>query len=257
MSGIKNKSAQDSEGVLVRIQKYIAECTNISRRQAERLIESGDVRLNGKVVTELGTKMDPSNDSIKVKNQLLHLPERGILILHKPLRFITSRGDPEGRATIYELLSKKYQEYITVGRLDYNTSGLLILTNDGDLANRLMHPRYEFVRKYETLVKGSIPEQVLDKITRGIRLADGKVVGKAKIIEQQGPNTLVSLELSEGRNRIVRRIMSHLGFPVIELKRISYGPFHLGTLAIGKFEKLDQRDYQRLRHQIFTENPSA
>ncbi len=257
MSGVKSKLGTGNTEAIVRIQKYIAECTNISRRQAERLITEGEVTLNGKIVTELGTKMNPASDSVKVKNQLLRAPEKGLLILHKPLRFITSREDPEGRPTVYELLTPKYREYITVGRLDYNTTGLLILTNDGDLANRLMHPRYEFVRTYQALVKGSMPDEILNKIERGVRLADGNIIGEGRIVAQKGPNTLINLELSEGRNRIVRRLMAHLGYPVVELKRLSYGPFQLGSLAVGKFEKLNQGDYARLRRQIFAENPRS
>lgn len=232
---------------MIRLQKFIADAGITSRRKAEQLILDGHVKVNGKVVLELGTKIDPENDSVKVKNKVIKKEHPGILLMHKPVGFITSKKDPQGRKTVYNLIGKKYQSYITVGRLDYNTSGLLIFTNDGELANLLMHPRNEFIRIYRATVRGSVSEEKLQKLEKGVKLEDGIARGKARILKNLPGKTLLEIELKEGKNRIVRRVMKKLGHPVLSLERIAFGSFKLGKLKKGEVLRLTDKQYYQVK----------
>jgi 23S rRNA pseudouridine2605 synthase len=233
----------------VRLQKYLAECGIASRRKAEELIESGKVRVNG-MTARLGASVHPGVDRVDVRGKPVFPEHKGIILLNKPVGVITSKSDPEGRRTVMEFLTKKYRSYFPVGRLDYDTSGLLILTNDGELAEVLMHPRYEFRRVYLAEVRGHFPEEVGDKIYRGIQLDDGRARADILIKANYEDSTLLEVVVEEGRNRMVRRIFDRVGFPVKKLKRVVHGPFKLGGLKTGEIKKLSEAEYQRFRSQV-------
>lgn len=234
----------------IRIQKFMAECGIASRRKAEQLIKAGKVKLNGAVVTELGVKCNPERDSVIVSGRELKLVEKGLLILHKPRGVVTTMSDPEGRRTVADYLTKRYRSYVPVGRLDIDTSGLLVLTNDGELANALLHPRYEVNRTYLATIQGSMPGEVAGRIQRGIQLEDGMVRAKIQIMGNFSDTTRISITLSLGRNRVVRRLMKKVGFPVLDLKRVSHGPFKLGTMKVGEIRKLSENEYLQCRKKI-------
>ena len=235
----------------IRLQKYLSECGVASRRKSEDLIVEGKVQVNGKAVTELGTKIDPKKDRVKVGGKLILGGKKGVVILNKPRGVVTTKSDPEGRETVIDLLPKKFQSYFPVGRLDYDSSGLVVLTNDGELANRLSHPRYGILRSYHVRVEGKIEPKILEQIERGVKLPDGPVSGEAKIRKGDKKSTWLQITLTVGRNRIIRRLMDHLGHPVIKLKRVSHGPVKLGRLRVGEYEALTNADYQGLKRAIF------
>jgi 23S rRNA pseudouridine2605 synthase len=241
---------------LLRLQKFISQCGIASRRKAEELIVEGQVRVNGKTITELGTKVDPGKDTVYVKNKPINKVAKGIVLFCKPREVVSTLRDPEGRPCIRDYLTKHYDSYFPVGRLDWDTSGLLIVTNDGDLAERLMHPRYGWERVYHAKVEGKVSESTLEKIERGVTLADGKVSAKAKIIEKLDNSVWLEIIVTEGRNRLVRRMMEKLRHSVIKLHRVSYGPFHIGKLKPGQIMKLSQKQYDLYRKKVFDKKNS-
>lgn len=239
-----------SQAELIRLQKYISSAGIASRRKAERLIEQGRVKVNGETIVEMGYKVDPDSDTVSVNNKEIKPAHKGIIMLHKPSGYITSKHDPEGRKTVYQFITKKYASFASVGRLDYNTSGLLLFTNDGRLSESLTHPKFEVVRTYRTEVEGSVSETSLAKLAKGIMLEDGPVKAQATIIENRGKNTLVEIKLREGRNRIVRRMMKKIHHPVISLQRVAFGPFSLGKLKKGQILKFTEKDYYKFRDML-------
>lgn len=236
----------------VRLQKFLAECGVGSRRAMEEYITAGRVRVNGQVVTELGRKVDPINDTIEVNRRVVRMAPKGILLLNKPRGVVSTLSDPEGRRTVGDFLTKHYASYFPVGRLDWDSTGLMILTNDGDLAERLMHPRYGFAREYEARVEGSLTDIAIQKLARGVRLSDGVVQADAEILRNEGNSTWVSVTIREGRNRVVRRVFEKLGFPVIKLKRTVYGPFKLGRLQVGQVRALTMKEFEQVRRKVMT-----
>jgi 23S rRNA pseudouridine2605 synthase len=174
------------------------------------------------------------------------------MLLNKPRGVVSTLDDPEGRRTIADFLTKQYLSYFPVGRLDFDSTGLMILTNDGDLAERLMHPRYEFERTYHARVEGHLNAELLAKLPRGIRLSDGMVHGSGEIIKNDEKTTWVEVKVREGRNRVVRRLFEKLGHAVMKLKRLTYGPFKLGKLQVGQIRVLTQEEYMLVRHKVLT-----
>ena len=241
----------------VRLQKYLAECGIASRRRAEVLIERGRVSVNEKTVTELGTRIVPGVDQVRVKGRLVLPEEKGIILLNKPRSVVTTMDDPEGRPTVADYISKKYASYFPVGRLDWDSTGLVIMTNDGELAEKLLHPRYSIERTYEVLVQGSVSYDIANKVERGVMLEDGLARGKARVIDhpqdQESDATWLEVTLTIGKNRIVRRMFEKLGHPVIKLHRVKHGPFKLGPIRSGGIKKLSEREYQGLRRKVLGE----
>ncbi len=237
----------------MRLQKFISQCGIASRRAAEELIIEGKVKVNGRIISELGKSIDPRVDRVQVRNKFLQAPERGILLFNKPKGVVSTLSDPEGRPCIADYLTKHYQSYFPVGRLDWDSTGLMVLTNDGELAERLMHPRYEFPRIYQARIEGSISESTIAKMRRGVTLADGPARGDAKILMNDKDATWVEVSVKEGRNRLVRRLMDKVGHPVMKLKRVLYGPFTLGKIKPGELRKLTQAEYEKIRFKVIGE----
>jgi 23S rRNA pseudouridine2605 synthase len=238
----------------VRLQKVLAAAGIASRRACEVLISEGRVEVNSEVVTEQGRRVDPERDVIRVDGARIPPPRRHrYLALNKPRGVVATMDDPEGRRTIADLLAEpsdsrttgslKVERLFHVGRLDTDSEGLLILTNDGDFAHRLAHPSYEVPKAYVVEVAGVVSEQTLRRLRRGITLDDGPVwPTSVKIISSAGEKTLLKITLQEGRNRIVRRTMEAVGHPVRRLTRIGIGPVRLGNLKIGEYRELTREE---------------
>jgi 23S rRNA pseudouridine2605 synthase len=226
--------------MLERLQKIISAAGVTSRRAAEELISEGRVRLNGKVVTELGTKADASKDHIKVDGKLINPRQTPTYImLNKPAGFVTTMSDPEGRPTVQDLLKGVKTRVYPVGRLDYNTEGLLLLTNDGDFAHLITHPKHEFPKTYLAKVKGVLDDRMIELLEKGMFLQDGKTApAKVRKVRKEETNSWVEITIHEGRKRQVRRMFDHVGRSVIRLKRIRTGSLSLGDLPEGKFRHL-------------------
>jgi 23S rRNA pseudouridine2605 synthase len=224
---------------IVRLQKFLANAGVSSRRKAEELIAHGRVKVNGQVVTELGTKVDDAKDTVTVSGKSIKAAEPVWIALHKPRGYVSTRNDPEGRPTVYDLLPPALHGLFYVGRLDLDSEGLLLLTNDGDTANRLLHPRYEVARVYEVLVRGQVKPDKIEMLLQGVELEDGIATADSVNVLGVVRNEMrMRLVLREGRKREVRRMLWAVGHKVLRLKRISYGPIKLDRLPEGKWRKL-------------------
>jgi 23S rRNA pseudouridine2605 synthase len=228
-----------------RLQKILSQAGIASRRAAEKLMLEGRVTVNGTAATELGTKADPGHDDIRVDGRRIKLPEHHrYILLNKPRGYVTTRSDPQRRPTVIDLL-RGVKEYVyPVGRLDFDSQGLLILTNDGDLAARLTHPSHEVPRVYEAKVLGVPDAHDLDRLERGVTI-DGRRTQLADV-KMVAPGTLL-ITIREGRNRQVRKMCETIGHPVTELKRIAIGPLRDPRLKIGYWRELTPDEVQRLR----------
>jgi len=234
---------QPAEGV--RLQKVLAAAGIASRRGSEILISEGRVEVNFEIVTEQGRRVDPERDVIRVDGARIPPPRRHrYLALNKPSGVVTTMSDPEGRRTVADLVTGgKKDRLFHVGRLDTDTEGLLILTNDGDFAHRLAHPSYQVPKTYIAEVAGLVGEQALSRLRRGITLDDGPVrPTSVKIVSTAGDKTLLKITIQEGRNRIVRRTMEAVGHPVRRLSRIGIGPVRLGNLKVGEYRDLTREE---------------
>ncbi len=231
----------------MRIQKFLSRAGVASRRKAEVMVLAGRVRVNGTVLTELGTAVDPTLDQVEVDGSAVHLPEASWIRFHKPAGVLCTSVDTHGRRTIYDVLPDEYSSLRYVGRLDLETEGLLLLTNDGDVANRLQHPRHQVEREYEVCVEGVPSEKDIAHLRAGVRLDDGLArpvrVEVVAPVKECGNLTLV---MTEGRKREVRRLMYEVGFPVVTLRRVRFGPVKLGDLASGEWEVLSPHDVAAL-----------
>jgi len=229
----------DDQG-LIRLQKLLALAGVASRRHSEELMLAGEVEVNGEVVTRLGTKVDPATDLIRVAGRRLPpISDKVYLVLNKPRGVVSTMSDPEGRRTLQDLVADRPERLFHVGRLDTDTSGLIILTNDGDFAHRLAHPSYEVDKTYVAEVAGHVWPRVLKQLREGVTLEDGPVtVSKARVIEATESRSIVELVIHEGRNRIVRRLLDHVGHPVTRLTRTRIGPVKLGGLKVGQLRDL-------------------
>lgn len=246
-------------GAPMRLQKYLSQCGVASRRHAEQLILQGVVEVNDRLVKDLGVKIDPEKDIVRVSRRIVKPPHKGIILLNKPRGVVSTMSDPEGRPTVADFLTKEHRAYFPVGRLDWDSSGLMVLTNDGEVAERLMHPRYGFERIYHVRVEGVVTDRQLERMSEGVRLEDGLIRARAKFLKRDEDSCWLELSVSEGRNRVVRRLMDKLRHPVMKLKRIAYGPFRLGKLQTGELRKLPQSEYQATRSRILAqrERPKA
>ena len=237
---------------LERLQKIIAAAGVASRRKAEELIAAGHVQVNGQVITELGTKADPEADHIRVNGKLLHGAQRHVyLLLNRPKGYVTTMSDPEKRPTVMDLIRGVKGRVYPVGRLDYASEGLLLLTNDGDLAHRLMKAASHVAKTYVVKVAGTPKEDAIAKLRAGVSIAtdDGKRVktGAAAVrIVKQAANPWYEITLIEGRNRQIRRMFEAVGHHVEKIKRVRYGPLTL-DVPPGKFRALTLKEVDRLK----------
>jgi len=229
----------DEEG-LVRLHKLLAQSGIASRRKCEELMLAGLVVVDGEVVTRLGTKVDPRTAVIRVDGKRLPPVSKHVyLALNKPRGVVSTMSDPEGRRTLQDLVSERPERLFHVGRLDTDTSGLILLTNDGDFAHRLAHPSYEVDKTYVAEVEGEITKATIQTMRDGVTLEDGPVaVSRARLVSGGTGKSIVELVIHEGRNRIVRRLLDQLGHPVRRLTRTAIGPVQLSGLKSGEVRDL-------------------
>lgn len=231
-----------------RIQKILAQMGVASRRKAEGLIKEGRVTVNGRIAV-LGMKADIGRDYIKVDGRLLTRPEPKIyLMFNKPVGVVTSLYDPQGRPTIKDFLKGIKYRVFPVGRLDYDSEGLLLLTNDGDFAHSILHPSKKVSKTYVVKVKGVIMDEAIEKLRKGIRLEDGMTMpAKVRKVRDTENNSWLEITIYEGRKRQIRRMTEKVGHPVIRLKRIAINGVRLGNLGIGKIRPLTKNEIDRLK----------
>lgn len=230
---------------LVRLQKYIADCGVTSRRKAEELIENGHVKVNQRKVTELGTKVNPLEDSVMVKGQIIDSMgvDHVYLVLNKPRGTVTTVSDPEGRKTVMDCIKGVKKRVFPVGRLDYHSEGLLLLTNDGELGNMIMHPRYEIVKTYEVKVFGKISDTLLKKLRAGVQdKGDFLKPISVRVVEQLPNKTWLEFRLNEGKNREIRRICEACGLTIDKLRRVAIGALAIDGIAPGAWSYITKSE---------------
>ncbi len=232
----------------MRLQKFMAKCGVASRRKSEEIILAGRVKVNGKTVHELGFKIEEGKDIVEVDGKRLESGENKVYImLNKPVGYITTVSDEFGRKKVLDLLTEIKERVYPVGRLDYDTSGLLLLTNDGDLAYKTTHPKYEKDKKYIAKVSGIPSERELQEFRNGLRIEDYITSqAKVRIIDKIKSDTILEIVIHEGKNRQVRKMCSKIGHPVIELKRVEIGSIKLGSLKNGEWRNLTQKEIDSL-----------
>jgi pseudouridine synthase len=239
--------------MLVRLNKVLARAGVASRRHADELIAQGRVSVNGLVVDELGTKVDEAKDRVKVDGRPIKAarPEPVYLMFHKPEGTLVTLDDPDGRRTVRDLIPGLPEGVFPVGRLDKDSTGLLLLTNDGELAFRLTHPRFEVAKRYVVRVKGEISDADAAKLGRGVFIEGGRTASaKVTVFEKSARMTVLQVEIHEGRKREVRRMLGALGHDVLELRRVSFAGLALSHLPPGKARPLSVREVTRLRKLV-------
>jgi len=236
----------------IRLNKYLALAGIASRREADRMISEGRVSVNGETVEMLGIQVDGEKDKVEVDGKSVKPVKSGVyLMLNKPPGYLVTVKDPFQRPTIMDLLPSMKNRIFPVGRLDFDSEGLVLLTNDGDLANRLMHPSYQVIKEYRVRVKPKPDRSTLATLEKGISL-DGKKTAPAKfrILTTTVKGTLVLAKLHEGRKRELRRMFEYMGFRVLALKRVKLGNLHLGPLKKGKWRHLTREEVIRLKKKV-------
>jgi 23S rRNA pseudouridine2605 synthase len=232
---------------MVRLQKFLADAGVASRRASEQLILAGQVQVNGQLVRQLGSKVDPLHDRVTVEGKPVREKRKLYVVLNKPRGCVCSRKDEYDRPTIYELLPREWTNIYSVGRLDYDTEGLILLTNDGEFALRLTHPRYGVRKKYVALIETRVEHELVQKFTRGVFHGGEKLKAeKARVISASSSRSTVELELAEGKNREVRRLFESQGLTVKRLERVQVGKIKLGELKPGKWRTLTEPEIKSL-----------
>lgn len=231
----------------MRLAKYLANSGVSSRRKAELLISSGKVKVNGIIVTELGTNIDPDSDIVECDGKIIKREQKIYILLNKPQGYLSSVSDPHGRPTVVDLIKDVENRVYPVGRLDLDTEGLLLLSNDGDFSNLMLHPRYEIPKTYEVLVKGTVSEKSLQLLSQGILLEDGLTApAKVKIIKKYKNETLLTIEIHEGRKRQVKRMFKAVNHPVIKLTRIKLAFLNIKGIKLGEYRFLTTTEVKNL-----------
>jgi len=237
---------------MIRLQKYLAECGVASRRASEKLIEAGRVTVDGNVVTELGTKVEPGTSRVTFDGKPVVLDEKAWIMLNKPTGVICTSDDPQGRETVLELLPKFKSRLYTVGRLDVMSEGLLLITNDGDLAHRLMHPRHHIEKKYQVWIDRELTKDEMERMLKGLN-SRGEML---KVLQAEPLRRVLegrfgyTLTLGEGRNRHIRRMMEVLDCKIFRLLRVSVGTLRLEKLRTGEHRNLDPWEIEKLRKAV-------
>jgi len=232
----------------IRLQKHLAQCGIASRRKCEELIASGRIAVDGDVITEMGKKIIPGNHRITMDGRPVKNREKTVYyLLNKPKGYVTTLSDPQGRPIVISLIKNASARLFPVGRLDLDTEGALILTNDGQFAQRVQHPSNETRKTYEAEIKGYPRRATLATLERGIVL-EGKITAPAQVslLARKGNNSLIRITIHEGRKRQVKKMFAQLGHPVSHLKRTAYGKLFLGNLASGKYRQLDSGDLKKV-----------
>ena len=238
-----------------RLQKILAQAGVASRRHAEQIIVEGRVTVNGKVVTELGSKADIDRDHVKVDGRLLHAPQRHVyLAMNKPNNTVTTVSDPQGRATVMELLRGVKERVYPVGRLDYHSEGLLLLTNDGEMANAIMSAATHLPKTYVVKVNGPLTAEQEQKFRQGVPLSGRRTQPAGLKLLHSAQNPWYEVRLYEGRNNQIRLMFKHFGRLVEKLKRVGIGPLELGALKPGEFRRLTDQEVAKLKRA--TERPA-
>ena len=233
-----------------RLQKVLAGAGVASRRKAEEIVAAGRVRVNGAIVTEMGTKVDPRHDKIEVDGRTITAEKIVTIVLNKPRGVVTTMSDPEGRPTVAELVKDVGARLFPVGRLDWATSGALLMTNDGDLAHALTHPRFGVEKIYHVKLQGAVGEHVLDAWRGGVKLDDGAVTRPAQAVfrvEESEAGTWIQITIKEGRNRQIRRMAEATGVVVSKLKRISFAGITIEGVPLGTYRELNEKEISRLK----------
>ncbi len=235
----------------MRLQKLLAHAGVASRRAAEELIVRGKVRVNGKIVRELGTTVS-TDDRIDVSGTRIVLETQPTyLLMHKPANVVTTMRDPQGRRTVADLVPKGLPRVVPVGRLDYDTSGVLLLTNDGELANVLTHPRFGVEKTYRAVVRGRLTPDEIHQLQGGVWLEEFHAAGaRIRVVGTRRESSVLDITIHEGKNRQVRRMFEAVGHPVAELVRLRFGPLKLGDLPPGHSRQLTDRELAQLRHLL-------
>lgn len=235
-----------------RLQKYLASAGVASRRASETLILEGHVAVNGKIVRELGTKVVPGQDKVSVDGKPVQQEEKLVyLLLNKPAGYVTTVKDTHDRLTVIDLVADVPYRVFPVGRLDYETEGLLLLTNDGEFAYRMTHPKFKMVKTYVAVVQGRVTPERLALLKNGVQLEDGKTApAQVKILRQENHKTVVEISIHEGRNRQVRRMFKAIKNPVLELKRISVGSLTLKGVNTGEYRYLTDAELKKVGQRL-------
>jgi 23S rRNA pseudouridine2605 synthase len=245
------KPTQPKDDGLIRLNRYIANAGICSRRKADELILAGVVAVNGVVIAELGAKIDPINDEIRYNGETLKREKMVYVLLNKPKDYITTTEDPQERRTVMHLVEKASRERIyPIGRLDRNTTGLLLMTNDGELADKLSHPRSQITKLYQVELSKSLSQGDLNKIQFGLELEDGPIKPDAVSYVAGASKREVGIQIHSGKNRIVRRIFEHLGYEVVKLDRVVYAGLTKKDLPRGRWRFLDEKEIIQLKHLI-------
>lgn len=239
-----------SDGGPDRLQKVLAAAGLGSRRQCEELITAGRVEIDRKVVTELGTRVDPIRQEVRVDGTPLPKPKLAYFAVNKPSGVLSTNRDPSGRPRVIDLVSSGHERLFTIGRLDLYSDGLILVTNDGDLANRLTHPRYGVAKTYRVVVAGAPDREVLEQLRKGVHLAEGLArAERVSVKSRHKESTVLEMVLREGKNREIRRILARVGHKVLRLTRIAVGPIRLGDLPVGGFRHLTREEIKSLQHE--------
>ncbi|MBU1487901.1 rRNA pseudouridine synthase [bacterium] len=234
-----------------RLQRILSQAGVCSRRQAEGLILAGRVKVNGQTIVRLGAKADPLEDRIEVNGRPLRAKEPIYIILNKPGGYVTTLSDPFHARTILELIKNVAGRVFPCGRLDKETEGLLILTNDGEFAHFLTHPKFKVAKTYMAKLGGSLREEEIDKLRKGVRLEDGFTQpAKVEILERRKDSTTIKITISEGRKREIRRMGETIGHPVLGLKRIKHGPWELSKLLLGEYREIDLEEVKAFKEGL-------
>ncbi len=234
----------------IRINKYLAQCNLGSRRKVEEFITNGVIYVNGKICKDLSCKIDPENDEVKYKNKIIsNEEEKFYLMLNKPKGYLVTAKDDFSRKTVFELLPDFGVRLFSIGRLDYQTEGLLLLTNDGDFANKIIHPKYKLPKVYKVTIKGKISEENIIKLQKGVKI-EGKMTQPAKVFikkENQG-STVLRMTIFEGMKRQIRYMIKAVGSEVLDLKRLQIGNVRLTKLPVGMWRQLKPSEIISLRN---------
>ena len=230
-----------------RLQKVMAHAGVASRRKSEEIIAAGRVKVNGEVVTEMGTKVDPQKDTIEVDGEEIEKEQKVYLKLYKPTGYVTTVKDPQGRKTVLDLIDGVDKRIYPAGRLDLDSSGLLLLTNDGDLTHKITHPSHELDKEYEVVINGQLKRQEIKQFKKGIDLQEGRTApAKINKVNEDNKNTTYKVIIHEGMNRQIRRMFDVLGYKVVSLIRVRIGNITLGSLNPGEHKALSREEVQDL-----------